>query len=144
MNTFQVINFSILSVLPTDMIMASKSSIIEQEQRAYKVSFAVERFEQKHSQRHGSLCGSSACLFHLKQFESGDTKRLYEITTIDETWIYYSQPKSKEKSKCWLHPDEPRPKKPGPDFRVKKVMYAIAFDAFGPVAQICVQCIYWI
>ena len=28
-------------------------------------------------------------------------------------------------------------KKPRPDFRAKKVMYAIAFDAFGPVAQEC-------
>ena len=37
-----------------------------------------------------------------------------------------------------MHPDEPRPKKPRPEFRSKKVMYAIAFDAFGPVAQVCV------
>ena len=33
---------------------------------------------------------------------------------------------------------EPRPKKPRPDFRAKKVMHPIAFDAYGPVAQVCV------
>ena len=37
-----------------------------------------------------------------------------------------------------MHPDEPRPKKPRPDFRPKKVMYATAFEAFGPVAQVCI------
>ena len=74
----------------------------------------------------------------LLQYERFDARRLYEIVTIDETWIYNSQPKSKEKSKCWLSPDEPQPKKPRPDFRAKKVMYAIAFDAYGPVAQVCV------
>ena len=78
------------------------------------------------------------CCENLLHYERFDPKRLDEIVIIDKTWIYYSQPKSKEKSKCWLHPDEPRPKKPRPDFRAKKVMYAIAFDAYGPVAQVCV------
>ena len=78
------------------------------------------------------------CQKLLLQSEKCDVRRLYEIATIDETWIYFSQPKTKEKSKCWLHPDEPQPKKPRPDFRAKKLMYAIAFDAFGPVAQVCV------
>ena len=78
------------------------------------------------------------CQKLILQFEKFDVRRLYEIATIDETWKYYSQPKSKEKFKCWLHPDEPRPKKSRPDFRAKKVMYAIAFDAFGPVAQVYV------
>ena len=46
------------------------------------------------------------CCENLLQYEKFDARRLYEIVTIDETWIYYSQPKSKEKSKCWLHPGE--------------------------------------
>ena len=29
-------------------------------------------------------------------------------------------------------------KKPRADFRAKKVLYAIAFDAYGPLAQVCV------
>ena len=33
----------------------------------------------------------------LLQYEKFDARRLYGIVTIDETWIYYSQPKSKEK-----------------------------------------------
>ena len=67
------------------------------------------------------------CCENILHYERFDARRLYEIVTIDDTWIYYSQPKSKEKSKCWLHPGEPRPKKTRPDFRAKKVMYAIAF-----------------
>ena len=78
------------------------------------------------------------CCENLVQYEKFDARQLYEIVTIDETWIYYSQPKSKEKSKCWLRLGEPRPKKPRPDFRTKKVMYAIAFDAYASVAQVCV------
>ena len=35
----------------------------------------------------------------------------------------------------WANPDL---KKTHPDFRAKKVMYAIAFDAYGPVAQVYV------
>ena len=76
------------------------------------------------------------CCENLLHYEKFDARRLYEIVTIDETWIYYSQPKSKKKSKCWLHPGEPRPKKPRPDFRAKKVMYAIAFEGYSPVAQV--------
>ena len=36
------------------------------------------------------------CQKILLQFEKCDVWILYEIATIDETWIYYSQPKSKE------------------------------------------------
>ena len=39
---------------------------------------------------------------------------------------------------CWLSPDQPRPKKPRTDFRAKKVLYVITFDAYGPLAQVCV------
>ena len=39
---------------------------------------------------------------------------------------------------CWLSSDQPRPIKPRADFRAKKVLYAIAFDAYGPLAQVCV------
>ena len=47
------------------------------------------------------------CQKLILQYEKCDVRRLYEIATIDETWIYFSQPKTKEKSKCL---DEPRPK----------------------------------
>ena len=52
------------------------------------------------------------CQKLLSQYNKCDVRN--EIATIDETWIYFSQTKTKEKSKCWLHPDEPRPKKTGP------------------------------
>ena len=39
------------------------------------------------------------CKNLLIQFEKADERRLFEIVTIDETWIYYSQPLSKQKSK---------------------------------------------
>ena len=37
-----------------------------------------------------------------------------------------------------MHPGAPRPKKRRPGFRAKKVMYAFAFDAYGPMAQVCI------
>ena len=85
----------------------------------------------------GKTC-PMCCKNLLIQFEKADERRLFEIVTVDETWIYYSQPLSKQKSKCWLAPGEPRPKKTRPDFRAKKVMCAIAFDGYGQVAQVCV------
>ena len=63
---------------------------------------------------------------------------LFEIVTVNETSIYYSQELSKQKSKCWLAHGEPRAKKTRPDNRAKKVMYAIAFHGHGQVAQDCV------
>ena len=40
---------------------------------------------------------------------------------------------------CWQSPNQPRPQKPRTDLRAKKVLYAIAFDAYGLLAQVCVQ-----
>ena len=78
------------------------------------------------------------CKNILILFEKANERWLFHIVTVDETWIYYSQSLSKQKSKCWLSPCEPRPKKACPDFRTKKVMYAIAFDWYGQVALVCV------
>ena len=39
---------------------------------------------------------------------------------------------------CWLSQNQLRPKKTWADFCAKKVIYAIAFDAYCPLAQVCV------
>ena len=39
---------------------------------------------------------------------------------------------------CWLSPEQPKHKKPRTEFRAKKVLYAIAFDAYGALSQVCV------
>ena len=56
------------------------------------------------------------CQKLLSQFGKCDERRLFEIATIDETWIYYQQPYTKAKSMCWLSPDQPRPKNLEPTF----------------------------
>ena len=44
------------------------------------------------------------CKNLLIQFEKADERRLFETVSVVETWIYYSQPLSKQKSKCLLAP----------------------------------------
>ena len=72
----------------------------------------------------------------IKKYEDCDTRRLYEIVTGDETWIKFSEPERKERSKAWLPKNSIPLTKPRPDFREEKVLYSIFFDAYGPVAQI--------
>ena len=59
------------------------------------------------------------------QYGKCDERKLFEITTIDETWIYYQQPYTKAKSSVGY-------------LRAKNVLYAIALDAYSPLTQVCV------
>ena len=36
------------------------------------------------------------CQILILQYEECDVRRLYEIATVDETWIYFSQPKPRK------------------------------------------------
>ena len=76
------------------------------------------------------------CKKLIKKYEDCDRRRLYEIVTGDETWIKFSEPERKERSKAWLPKNSIPLTKPRPDFREEKVLYSIFFDAYGPVAQI--------
>ncbi|KAI6654406.1 Transposase [Oopsacas minuta] len=71
----------------------------------------------------------------LGTYENCDSRRLTEIITGDETWVYYSTPYSKYKKRSWVRGDEQLAKIPRPDFRKPKIMYPI-FSSHGIVLQL--------
>ena len=78
------------------------------------------------------------CLKVASDFDSTDSRSLFEIMTVDETGVRYSEPFSKEANKVWVAKGQDPPMIPRHHFRNPKVMYCIFFDSYGPVCQICV------
>ena len=74
----------------------------------------------------------------LKLYEDCDQRRLNEIVTGDETWIYFFEPETKQHNKVWIGGDGPRPQIARRSRSVRRVMYALFFDAKGPVTQVAV------
>ena len=72
----------------------------------------------------------------LETYDGCDPRRLAEVITGDETWVYYSTPYSKYKMRSWVRGDERPTQIPRPDFRKPKVMYPIFFNSSGIVLQI--------
>ena len=65
-----------------------------------------------------------------------DPRRLEEIVTGDETWIYNFQPDSKAKNKVWVSSEGYRPVIARRCETSNRMLYAIFFDSKGPVLQI--------
>ena len=68
-----------------------------------------------------------------------DQRRLNEIVTGDETWIYFFEPETRQHNKTWIGGDGQRPQIARRNRSVLRVMYALFFDAKGPVAQVAVH-----
>jgi len=47
----------------------------------------------------------------LTLFQRNPKEFLRRFVTVDETWIHWYTPETKEQSKQWISPDEPAPKK---------------------------------
>ena len=73
---------------------------------------------------------------NLAVYERIDSRRLFEITTGDETWIQYKPPIRKQNGKVWLKRGELPPAACMCHFRAPKVLYYIFFDGLGPVTQV--------
>ena len=71
-----------------------------------------------------------------EKYDKCDPRRLEEIVTGDETWIYHFQPDSKAENKVWVSSEGDRPVLA----RLCKIsnpkLNAIFFDSKGPVLQI--------
>ena len=65
-----------------------------------------------------------------------DPRRLAEVITGDETWVYYSTPYSKYKMRSWVKGDERPAQIPKYDFRKPKVMYTTFFNSGGISLQL--------
>ena len=64
-----------------------------------------------------------------------DPRRLEEIITRNETWIYQFQPDFKARNKVWVSSEVNRPVIACRCKTSNRIMYAIFFDSKGPVLQ---------
>ena len=74
-----------------------------------------------------------------EKYDKCDPRRLEEIVTGDETWIYHFQPDSKAKNKVWVSSEGDRPVIARRCKTSNRMLYAIFFDLKGPVLQIPVS-----
>ena len=72
----------------------------------------------------------------IEKYDKCDPRRLEEIVTGDETWIYHFQPDSKAKKKVWVSSEGDRPIIVRCCKTSNHMLYAIFFDSKGPVLQI--------
>ena len=72
----------------------------------------------------------------IKKYDKCDPRRLEEIVTGDETWIYHFQPDSKAKNKVWVSSESDRPVIACRSKISNRMLYAIFFDSKGAVLQI--------
>ena len=75
----------------------------------------------------------------IEKYDKCDPRRLEEIVTGDETWIYHFQPDSKARNKVWVSSEGDRPVIAGRCKTSNRMLYAIFFDSKGPVLQIPVR-----
>ena len=72
----------------------------------------------------------------IEKYDKCDPRRLEEIVTGDETWIYHFQPDFKFKSKVWVSSEGDRLVIARRCKTSNSMLYAIFFDSKGPVLQI--------
>ena len=72
----------------------------------------------------------------IEKYDKCDPRRLEEIVTGDETWIYHFQPDSKAKIKVWGSSEGDIPVIVRHCKTSNRMLYAIFFDSKGPVLQI--------
>ena len=76
------------------------------------------------------------CKKFIEKYDKCDPRRLEEIVSGDETWIYHFQPDSKAKNKVWVSSEGNRPVIACHCKTLNGMLYAIFFDTKGPVLQI--------
>ena len=72
----------------------------------------------------------------IEKYDKCDPRRLEEIVTCNETWIYHFQANSKAKNKVWVSSEGDRPVIAHRCKTSNRMLYAIFFDSKGPVLQI--------
>ena len=72
----------------------------------------------------------------IEKYDKCDPRRLEEIVTEDDTWIYHFQPDSKAKNKVWVSSEGDRPVIAHRCKTSNRMLYAVFFDSKGPVLHI--------
>lgn len=71
----------------------------------------------------------------LRVYEKCDDRRIFDLVTGDETWISFFEPAGKENNKVWIGQNGDRPQIARRSRSIKRVLYALFFDASGMVLQ---------
>lgn len=69
----------------------------------------------------------------LEMFQRNKKEFLRRFITVDETWIHYYTPESKENAKEWLHTGSNAPKRPRTQQSAGKVMATVFWDKHGVI-----------
>ena len=72
----------------------------------------------------------------IEKYDKCDPRRLEELVTGDETWIFHFQPDSKAKNKVWVTSEGDRPVIARRCKTSNRMLYVVFFDSKGPVLQI--------
>ena len=75
----------------------------------------------------------------IADYQNGASKRIFDIVTGDEFWIYQFDPEIKTQSTVWVFPNEEPPTKIKRAQSVGKKMIASFFSANGHVATITLE-----
>lgn len=67
----------------------------------------------------------------LKLFQRNPNEFMRRYVTVDETWIHYYTPETKEQSKQWISPGQKAPKKAKTVASAGKVMATVFWDSQG-------------
>ena len=81
----------------------------------------------------------SWCVEMLDRFDEGRSRRLYDIVTGDETWLYQFDPLSKQQSAEWVFPDDDAPTQVRRARSVGKRMIACFFSLTGHVSTVILK-----
>ena len=83
--------------------------------------------------------GVEWCTEILKRFNNGDSRRVSDIVTGDETWIYPVDPETKRQSSVWIFPDEQPPTKVKRQRSFGKKMVATFFSTSSHLATVVLE-----
>lgn len=70
-------------------------------------------------------------LEHLLRFRADPADFAQRFVTMDETWVHYVTPETKQQSKQWKHCGSPPPKKARVALSANKVMASVFWDSEG-------------
>jgi [histone H3]-lysine36 N-dimethyltransferase SETMAR len=112
-----------------DISHGSVDTILKQHLQLKKVSSRWVPHELTPEQRQKRI---DICQENLRKFESGEW-RLCDVVTGDETWIYYRNIESKQKSRAWVGQDEAPPTVVKRQQFDKKSMFVVFFMTTGPL-----------
>ena len=75
----------------------------------------------------------------IQKFKLETAKSVYNIITVDKTWIYSYDPETKQQSTVWVLPDEPNPTKVVCSRSTSKKMIACFLGLTGHIAIISLE-----